>query len=225
MWLSSTAFCGLFLYAAIVLGLVAWAKALLATPAAEARGWFRALLWGGIAGIVTAPVFGLVVLVFVNLLSAYAIAGPDESTAAAQLTPAKATVRRWSWGFAAGGAGAALALTIANLTNPGGALHGRTWPSLALEWVGISIMALGAIAVGVAWWAALFNAHDLADKKWFKRILWGGIIGVLTMPLFGLGVLILALLVFAYSRRAPDATSPAAPNRLSGSKPPIKLAS
>jgi len=56
-----------------------------------------------------------------------------------------------------------------------------------------------------------FNTHVLPDKTWFRRLRWIGIVAALTMPLFGLGGLILLAVFVAYARLAPDGTSSSAP--------------
>jgi len=49
----------------------------------------------------------------------------------------------------------------------------------------------------------MFNANLLTDRTWFKRLLWSGIAAAVTMPLFGLGALILAVALIADGRSAP----------------------
>jgi len=65
-------------------------------------------------------------------------------------------------------------------------------------------------ASGPSWWAphggSLFNTYGLSDKTWFRRLRWTGIVAAVTMPLFGLGALILFVVFVAYVRRAPDGT-------------------
>jgi len=66
--------------------------------------------------------------------------------------------------------------------------------------------------VGAAWWGAMFNAYLLPDKTWFRRLRWTGIAAALTMPLLGLGALILLVVSVAYAQWAPGGTpSPAQP--------------
>ncbi len=64
-------------------------------------------------------------------------------------------------------------------------------------WTTMTIIGLGGIiGVGgltvqlVAWIGAVLNSHRLADKSWFKVIIWVGIVGIVTSPIFGLGGLI-----------------------------------
>jgi hypothetical protein len=197
---------GLFALAAVAAGLVGWVAAVLNTRRLADPRWFQALLWGGIAGILTTPLAGLGALVLASVMMAYLVAGPDGLAAEPRLTtPAKAAITRWAgWGFATAGAGTALALLVANLTYPGRLLHGVGWPSLALVSLGITVIAAGAVVVWAAWWAAIFNTHLLSGKTWFNALLWSGIPAAVTMPLFGFGALILAGVLIAYWRAAPD---------------------
>jgi hypothetical protein len=58
----------------------------------------------------------------------------------------------------------------------------------------------------------MFNAYLLPDKTWFRRLRWTGIAAALTMPLLGLGALILLVVSVAYAQWAPGGTpSPAQP--------------
>jgi hypothetical protein len=200
---------GLFVAASLVVGLLAWVEALLNTrPLADTR-WFRALLWGGFAAIVTTPLFGVGALVLLSVMLAYLVAGPDGLAAEPRPTaPAKPTIARWGvWGYAVACAGGVVALMVPPLTNPGRPLHGVVWPSLMLVSLGITVIAVGSIAAWAAWWGAIFNSHRLADKTWYRRLLWGGVAAAVTMPLFGFGALILAAVLIAYWRLAPDATT------------------
>ncbi len=213
---------GAFALGSLLAQMVAWAGAVLNTrPLADTR-WFQALLWGGVVGMLTVPLFGLGVLILLNLMVAYLVAGPDGLAVQTRPTaPAKSTINRWGvLGFATVGSGMLVALVVANLTDPGRLLHGVLWPSLAIESLGIAVGAVGGIAVCAAWWGALFNANLLTDRTWFKRLLWSGIAAAVTMPLFGLAALILAVVLIAYGRSAPDGLAvrpprtPTTPSRL-----------
>jgi hypothetical protein len=200
---------GLFAVAGIIAVLVAWVQAVLNTRQLAGPGWFNALLWGGIAGLLTMPLFGLGALVLGAVMTAYLVGGPDGAAAGARPTvPAKGTITTWSgWGFAAIFAGLSLAMLVANWTNRGGPLHGILWPSLVILSAAATVAVVGAIVVWAAWWAALFNGHALADKTWFHWLLSGGIAAAVTMPAFGFGALILAVALLAYWRSAPDAVT------------------
>jgi hypothetical protein len=222
---------GLFALAAVTALLAAWVQAVFNTRQVADPRWFRAVLWGGIAGLLTMPLFGLGALVMGGVMTAYLVAGPDGASARARpAIPAKDTVTRWGlWGFAAVFAGLAVALLVASWTNRGGPLHGILWLSLALLSAGFTILGAGVIVVWAAWWGALFNARTLADRRWFDRLLWSGVAAAVTMPLFGFGGLILAVVLIAYWLRAPDgvAVPPAqtpSPARQPGEAPDRPLA-
>ncbi len=179
---------GVFALGSLVAQLVAWGGAVINTrPLADTR-WFRAVLWGGVVGMLTVPLFGLGVLVLLNLMVAYLVAGPDGLAVLTRPTaPAKSTINRWGvLGFGTVGAGMLVALVVANLTDPGRLLQGVQWPLLAIESLGITAAAVGGIAVCAAWWGAMFNANLLTDRTWFKRLLWSGIAAAVTMPCWGL---------------------------------------
>jgi hypothetical protein len=200
---------GLFFLGGLIAQLVAWIAALLNTHQLADPKWFHALLWGGIAGIVATPLFGLGELAFWGVMMAYLVAGPDGLAAGPRPTiPAKRSITRWAGrGYAAGCAGLVVALLVPNLTYPGRLLHGVGWPSLALVSLGITVVAAGFTVLWAAWWGAIFNAHLLPDQTWFHRLLWGGVAAAVTSPLLGLGALVLATVLIAYRRSAPDATA------------------
>lgn len=197
-----------FAVVGFVLAAIAWAQAVVKTRSLEDPRWFQALLWAGILGILSVPIFGIGLLVFAGVLTAYAVAGPEVPTAGARPTvPSKPRVVAWSnRALAVAGAGLLLALVVANLTNRGRPLHGVVWPSLALISLGITAIGIGAIILLAAWWGALFNAHLLVDKTWFNRLRWLGIAAVLTMPMLGLGAVVVAAGLIAYRVAAPDGT-------------------
>jgi hypothetical protein len=201
---------GLFLVAGLAIQLAAWVAAVLNTRQLADPRWFQVLLWGGIAGIAAGALFGLGALILLSVMLAYAVAGPDGLAGQPRsATPAKAAIARWgSRGYVIAGVGLVLALLVANLTYPGRLLHGVLWPSLFLVSLGVTVIAIGILIACAAWWGAIFNAYQLADKTWFRRLLWGGIAAAVTGPLFGLGALILAIVLIAYQRSAPDALAP-----------------
>ncbi len=76
----------------------------------------------------------------------------------------------------------------------------------------VTLVLLGGIFAGAgigtqtaAWMGAVWNTRHLADKRCSKRLLWAGIAGALTSPLFGLGVLISETVMIAYVVAGPDA--------------------
>jgi hypothetical protein len=197
---------GLFALAGLAALLTAWVKAVVGTRQLADPRWFKALLWGGIAGLVTMPLFGLGALVLGTVMTAYLVAGPDQAAAGARpAVPAKGTITTWAgWGLAAIFAGLSLALTVANWTNNGGPLHGHLWPALAILSAGITAAVTGAIVVWAAWWGALFSARTLPHRTLFRVLLWSGIAAAVTMPVFGFGGLILVIALIAYWHSAPD---------------------
>jgi hypothetical protein len=78
------------------------------------------------------------------------------------------------------------------------------WTMMTLIQLGGIIAAGGLIFQLVAWIGAVVNSHRLADKSWFKVIIWVGIVGIVTSPLFGLGGLIWWGVTVAYQIVGPD---------------------
>jgi hypothetical protein len=99
-------------------------------------------------------------------------------------------------------------------------------------WTLISLIVLGGIAVMggiavqfVAWIGAVINTNRLADKTWFNILLWGGIVGVVLGPLFGLGAMFWWGLMIAYLVGGPDGMAEAPPLlRATPTAPPKTLA-
>jgi hypothetical protein len=208
---------GIFGMVGIIAQFVGWIGAVVNTNQIADKTWFNTLLWGGIAGIVTMPLFGLGALISGSMMIAYLVGGPDgmvsrhapETAAAVRPTMlAKQTIKKWTnWAIIAMVTGALFPLLVANTTYPGRFLYGLVWPSLALESLGFTVLGCGVIALTVAWWAAVFNTYPLADKTWFKSLLWGGIVAAVTSPLFGIGALIGLGVMIAYLRVGPDGTA------------------
>ncbi len=186
--------------------IVAWIEAMHNARLLPRTHWLNALRRVGLVGILTVPFFGLGAFVFGCLMMAYLVGAPDGlDPLPHSATPHKAAIVKWSGrGWILVGAGMSIALLTANLTGEDLPLHGVLWPTLFIESIGFSVAAVGALIAMAAWWAAILNAHALADQTWFKRLRWTGIAAALTMPLFGLGGLIVAIDEFAYARWAPD---------------------
>jgi hypothetical protein len=197
---------GVIAIGGIVAQIVSWIGAVLNVRQLADTRWFSWLLWAGVAGLVTTPVFGLGTLVFGGAMVAYLVAGPDASAPEpGPTTPPKTTIVRWAaQGFAVAVAGLVVSLITPQLTGPGRPLHGLVWPSLAIVSAGLTAAAVGAVVISAAWWGAVFNTHRLPDRTWFNRLVWTGVLAMLLMPLFGLGALILAAVMIAYRRSAPD---------------------
>jgi hypothetical protein len=199
----------LFAVTGIVLQLVAWIGAVMGTRRLADRTWFKLLLWIGILGLVTTPL-GLGVFVSLGLMLAYMVGGPDAlgDGAVAAGPPAlhlKPTIAKWTvWGWIAIAAGVLFSLLVSNLTNPWGFLHGHVWPALALIMLGTCVSGVGFIALSAAYWGEVFNAHRLEDETWFKTLLWGAVVSTVTIPLFGLGAIIAAVLGIVYLVAGPD---------------------
>lgn len=198
----------------LVAGFVAWIGALVNSHQLADKRWFKALLWCGLAGILTAPVFGLGGLIAGGALIAYLVGGPDAigvpqsddvAVSARSIVLRKATIASWfKWGWLSMGVGACLALVVSNLTDPGRILEGHTWTALVLLMACSVIAAGGIVAASVSWWGALFNAQRLIVKIWFNVLLWSGIASVVLMPLFGVGALITLGVGIAYLTAAPE---------------------
>jgi hypothetical protein len=194
--------------AGVAAHLVAWVGAVRNTRVLGDQRWFTAVLWVGLAGIVTTPLLGVGTLAFVSVMMAYLVAGPDGTVPdPRRTTPGKGAIVRWSgWGFAVAGAGLAV-----NMIGYSGLFHGPVWSVLAVESAGLTACLAGGVVVCAAWWAALFNSHELPDRTWFHRVLAAGVVAAVLMPLFGLGALVLAGLMIAYHRSAPDRVPPVEP--------------
>jgi hypothetical protein len=194
---------------------VAWIGALATAGRLADRRWFNALLRTGIAGTLSLPLFGLGAVVAGSAMLAYLVAGPDGTAirrlpeAAAPARPtiwAKPTILRWSsWGLVPMGAGSVIAVLVSYQTRPGGLLHGHTWTTLTFLTTCAVAVVSGVIVESVSWWAAEFNTRQLLDQTWFKALAWTGLVGTVTLPLLGLGALILAAVGIAYRVAGPDA--------------------
>jgi hypothetical protein len=92
-------------------------------------------------------------------------------------------------------AGGLAILFVALETGTGGALHGHTGASAALLAASITVAAVGVIL------------QLLADKRWFKVLLWVGLAGIVTSP-FVVGALTWWGLMLAYLVGGPDGTVP-----------------
>lgn len=221
------------------IGLVAeiagWAGAVANSNQLADKKWFRAVLWSGIAAIVTAALFA--VASFVNGVAAavtgglfalaavcasyaslaYLVAAPDAVGPARSeggvvfartvVMPKSAIAAWFGWGWVPIAIGGSFALLASALGDPGRVLYGHTWTVLTLVFTALAIAAVGVIAEFVSGWAMLFNAHRLADKTWFNVLLWSDIVATVLMALFGLGAVILLGVGIAYLRGAADGSS------------------
>jgi hypothetical protein len=191
----------------LIAELAAWIGSLANTHRLTDRRWFVTLLWAGVAGILTLPLFGLGALIAGSAMLAYLVGGPEATPSGQPRVWTKAAIVRWSsLGLIPILAAPVIALLVANQTNANGLLHGHQWTALMLLTTCVVAAVCGVIVESVAWWAAIFNSRRLADKTWFNVLVWSGIVATLTMPLFGLGALIAAAVGIAYRSAAPDAT-------------------
>lgn len=68
-----------------------------------------------------------------------------------------------------------------------------------------SIFLLGSVVAGLmAWVGALINAGRCAETTWCNALRWSGVLGIVTIPLFGLGVLIVGGATLAYVVGGPE---------------------
>jgi hypothetical protein len=203
-----------FAFVGFLAQLMAWVGAVFNSGLHADRRWFNALLWSGIVGIVTTPFFDLGGLITGSTMIAYFVGGPAPvatrpgpfSVQAARPTMlTRARITAWvTGGTVAMVAAPVFALLVSYATNEGHVLQGLLWTSLALLTLCAVIAVCGLFAVMVGWWEAVFNSHRLPDQRWFKFLAWSGIIGAITMPLFGLGVLIAEGMLIAYLIAGPD---------------------
>jgi hypothetical protein len=204
----------IFAFVGFLAQLIAWAGAVFNSGLYADRRWFIALLWSGIVGIVTTPFFDLGGLITGSTMIAYFVGGPAPvatrpgplSVQAARPTMlTRPRITAWvTGGSVVMIAALILSLLVSYATNEGNLLHGLLWTSLALLTLSFVIAVCGLFAVMVGWWGAVFSSHRLPDQRWFTLLAWSGIIGALTMPLFGLGVLIAEGMLIAYLIAGPD---------------------
>jgi hypothetical protein len=210
--------------------LVAWLGAVMNTRRLEDGRWFKVLLLSQLAGILTMPAFGLGGLISGTAMIAYLVGGPNktEDGLAAQSPSSvvtKGTIRGWAfWAIAGGGVGTFLMLLISYLTNRGGPLEGKVWLSLTLLLLAGGPIGAGVIALAAAWWGAIFNTHQVADRSWFNALLWSGIASVVTAPLFGIGAVVGFGVLIAYVLAGPDGLASQRPPLSKPAAPPSSVA-
>ena len=96
--------------------------------------------------------------------------------------------------------------------------YGRTMLALIISG---GVFALAGVAVELlVWGAAVRHASALADSRWRTVLLWGGVAGIITVPLLGVGVLIFGSVLTAYLVAAPNRPS-AHPQATTPTKPLI----
>src|SRR5664279_4867216 len=96
--------------------------------------------------------------------------------------------------------------------------YGRTMLALIISG---AVFVRGGVALELrAWGAAVRHASALADSRWRTVLLWGGVAGIITVPLLGVGVLIFGSVLTAYLVSAPNRPS-AHPHATTPTKPVI----
>jgi hypothetical protein len=146
---------------------------------------------------------------------------------------AKPTITKtWLAGLIAILVGAAIAGTatlvwlahVASVTQNGAAYvaDGFFWTTVGFWWAGGIVATAGVVGQVAAWIGALVNTGRFADKTWFHVLLWFGIVGIVTSPLFGLGALAWMGVMITYMIAGPDATTAAPIATLAG--PPTTVA-
>jgi len=133
-------------------------------------------------------------------------------------------IDRSLWGLAALALGFILllsaVLTLAARQPQDGAAdtYGRTMLALIISG-GVFVLVGIALELFV-WGAAVRHASALADSRWRTVLVWGGVAGIITIPLLGVGVLIFGSVLTAYLVSAPNRPS-AHPHATTPTKPVI----
>ncbi len=91
-------------------------------------------------------------------------------------------------------------------------------------WAGGIVAGAGILVQMAAWIGAVVNTHRLTDKTWFNLLLWIGIIGILTSPLFGIGAMAWWGVTIAYLVAGPDGMVTPQPLTATPAAPPTTLA-
>jgi hypothetical protein len=81
------------------------------------------------------------------------------------------------------------------------------WTTVGFWWTGGLVATAGVILQVAAWIGAVLNTYRFAAKTWFHVLLWFGIVGILTSPLFGLGALAWMGAMVTYMIAGPDSTT------------------
>jgi hypothetical protein len=179
-----------------------------------------------------------------------------ETTRKEVSTMAKITIAKWwIWGSIA----IALGGILAGVMSEAAAIHAanitagsRSFVPDSLFWTTISFLVLGCIVccggvIGqfVAWIGGVVNTHRLADKTWFRVVLWGWLVGYLVLfvtlgfqlwfsfsgsvaaafvwPGFAVGGLIGPTVMLCFLVTGPDGTAIQQPQRATLTTPPKTL--
>lgn len=142
--------------------------------------------------------------------------------------------RTWIWGMIVMVVGGILAgiisiVMVAHIGDATANFRDNYVPD-SLFWTMIGLISLCGLAVVcgiaaqfVAWIGAILNVNRLADKMWFNLLLWGGIVGIVTSSIFGLGALFWLGLMIAYLVAGPDGMAIQQPQRAWPAAPPKTL--
>lgn len=84
---------------------------------------------------------------------------------------------------------------------------GFFWTTVGFWWTGGLVATAGVILQVAAWIGAMLNTYRFAAKAWFHVLLWFGIVGILTSPLFGLGAVAWMGAMITYMIAGPDSTT------------------
>lgn len=124
--------------------------------------------------------------------------------------------KTWIWGAVVMTVGGVLILAsalalVAHVQNVTAGNRYPFNPNDNVFWTIVFLIVLSCIVAGsgvivqlVAWIGAVLNTNRLADKTWFRVLLWGGIVGIVTSPLFGLGALFWWGVMVCYLVAGPD---------------------
>jgi hypothetical protein len=173
-------------------------------------------------------------------------------------TMAKRTIIKWwIWGLVVMAVGGILALAgslamvahVQNVTTGGRYSFNSNdnffWTMIGLMALGGIVASCGYIAQLVAQIGALFNTHRLADKTWFRFLLWGTIVGYVVAfvtlglqlgfafsgsvatafvwPGFAVGALIEWIVMICYLAAGPDGMAVQQPEKATPAAPPKTL--
>lgn len=98
------------------------------------------------------------------------------------------------------------------------------WTAVGFWWTGGIVAIVGVVIQVAAWIGAVLNTHRLPDLTWFNLLLWVGIVGMVTSPLFGVGAVVWGGVMIAYMIAGPDATSAQSAPTATPAAPPSTLA-
>lgn len=117
-------------------------------------------------------------------------------------------VRWWKWSWVPiFVAGVLIPSGIAGLAAHGSASDGYGKTMIALIALGGVSAWCGFVLQVVSWAGAVLNTKHLSDESWFRSLVLIGVIGILTIPMLGLGALAFEGVLMAYVVAGPDGLS------------------